>query len=553
MRTIVEKTKPNAQDILGLLERMEYLLTNDFAAALELSTQLIDLAENQPDLISRAKAYTFVGIAYFRGAHFEQAKNIYEQGVALARSLKETSLEARCLNGLGLVYYQLGEYNTAIQYQLENLKIVQENADHEGRIRALINIGVLHDQLEQAEKALDYHQEALALAKTQGLLRYECICAINVAGYYHDKKEFDTAIRLYQITLTKIQASSERALEGSLLLNLAKAYLEAEDFSNAHTISQQALPTTQASGDRENECETFIVRGRIELKLGQHEAANYHFISALNLAQEIEVKRHIFNSHRYLSESYEEQGNYPQALTHARMFHKLEREVHSEEVARKTQFLTTKAEAERFKHEAEIERLRNVELALLNRELEDVREKLVFQAEHDSLTGLPNRSVFEQRLQRATLIADGNKQQFAVLFIDLDKFKMVNDSLGHDVGDELLIHVAARLKNCVRRGDLIARMGGDEFTVLIENIISEDLIYKIAQKILSVLNSPYELLHKELHITASIGIAIYPQDGMDAMTLKKSADIAMYHVKYQGKNGYKRYDPSLEQRVLANP
>jgi diguanylate cyclase (GGDEF)-like protein len=406
--------------------------------------------------------------------------------------------------------------------------------------------------LEQADKALDYHQEALALAKTQGLLRYECICAINVAGYYHDKKAFGTAIRLYQSTLKKIKTSSERALEGSLLLNLAKAYLEAEDLSNAYTISLQALPTTQASGDRENECEAYIVLGRIELKLGQLEAAKLHFMKALALANEIEVKRHIFTSHRYLSECYEEQEDFPQALKHARMYHQLEREVHSEEVARKTQFLTTKAEAERFKHEAEIERLRNVELALLNRELEDVREKLVFQAEHDSLTGLPNRSVFEQRLQRATLIADGRNHQFAVLFIDLDKFKMVNDSLGHDVGDELLIHVAARLKNCVRRVDLIARMGGDEFTVLIENLSSEDLAFKIAQKILSVLNSPYELLHKELHITASIGIAIYPQDGIDAMTLKKSADIAMYHVKYQGKNGYKRYEPSLEQKVLAN-
>ncbi|MCA9838610.1 MAG: GGDEF domain-containing protein [Trueperaceae bacterium] len=550
---MLELTKPimSTLEFSQKLDRLEFLLTNDFAAALELAERILESVEKQEPKALQAKAYMFTGIAQFRAAQYKAAEQSYEMGLALAEASGNLSIEARCLNGLGLVYYQLGDYNTAISYQLKNLQVVQENDDQEGRIRALINIGVLHDQLEQTDKALGYHQEALSLAQKQNLLRYECICAINVAGYHHDKKAFSTAITLYRETLEKIQSSSEQALEGSLLLNLAKAYLEAGLLEEAQSTNFKALPTNQAAGDRENETETLLIQGRIELELGSLDTSRDYLLRALVMAETIEVKRHQYEAHRYLSRCYEMQKDFKAALYHERCYHQLEREVHNEEVSRKTEFLISKAEAERFRHEAEIERLRNVELAVLNKELEEAREKLVFQAEHDSLTGLANRSVFENRLQRATRSSQLNSSMLAVLFIDLDKFKTVNDTLGHDVGDELLIHVAARLKNAVRRGDLIARMGGDEFTILIENLVSPVVSHRVAQKILAVLNAPYELQKQEIYVTASIGIAIYPNDGLDAMSLKKNADIAMYHVKYQGKNGFQRYNPGLNQQVLT--
>lgn len=552
MQDMLVRQDNRAGQIDMLLRQMEDLLANDYASALELGKSLIRLAETQKDPYYLAKTYTFVGIAYFRAANYTEASRLYELGLKKARVIADPSLEARCLNGLGLVYYQLGDYSTAIGYQLENLKVVQDNADHEGRIRALINIGLLHDQLDQADKALDYHEQALALAKVQNSLRYQCISSINVAGYYHDQHAYDKAIELYRETLKKIEESSEQALQGSLLLNLAKSLLEAGYVSEALEINAQALPVNQALGDRENECEVHLTQARLELSQKRFVAAEGSLNLALKLAQEIGVKRHIYEAHRFLSECFEAKQELAQALYHARCYHQLERQVHTEEVARKTKFLTSKAEAEKFKHEAEIERLRNVELALLNAELEQTKAKLLFQAEHDSLTGLANRALFEQRLQQATRTAQLSAKLFAVLFIDLDKFKTVNDSLGHDVGDELLIHVASRLKNCVRSSDLIARMGGDEFTILVEHLDNATVAQNIARKILAVLNSPFELVKQELYITASIGIALYPQDGMDASSLKKSADIAMYHVKYKGKNAFQMYQPSLMREVLES-
>lgn len=215
----------------------------------------------------------------------------------------------------------------------------------------------------------------------------------------------------------------------------------------------------------------------------------------------------------------------------------------SEDIERKTRFLSSQAEAEKFKHEAEIERLKNVELVSVNRELEQTKEALTYQAEHDHLTGLANRALFEQSLQQTIKDSELKSGQFAVLYLDLDGFKKINDTLGHDVGDQLLIEVATRLKNSVRMNDLVARMGGDEFTVLLNHIRELENVELLANIILASLKRPFELslAPQPIAISASIGIAMYPRDGQDATELKKRADIAMYNVKYSGKNGLQMY------------
>lgn len=166
-------------------------------------------------------------------------------------------------------------------------------------------------------------------------------------------------------------------------------------------------------------------------------------------------------------------------------------------------------------------------------------------AYHDSLTTLPNRSLFSTLLGQEIQQANRYSRKLSVLFLDLDHFKQINDTLGHEAGDQLLQEVANRLKTCLRSSDVVARLGGDEFVVLLPELHEDKYAATVAQKILSATARPFLLRGEESHVTASIGVSIYPQDGQDEQALIKNADAAMYQAKQEGKNNYKFYSAKL--------
>jgi diguanylate cyclase (GGDEF)-like protein len=193
-------------------------------------------------------------------------------------------------------------------------------------------------------------------------------------------------------------------------------------------------------------------------------------------------------------------------------------------------------------------------MAVMQRRVEAM---LQHQASHDRLTGLPNRMLFDERLSLALAHTHRYGEILAVVFLDLDNFKTINDTLGHAVGDRLLQIVAERLRGCLRPEDVLARWGGDEFTLLLFPIGNAEDTAKIATKILDTLNAPLKLEGQELHIKASLGIALAPYDGEDAETLLKNADAAMYRAKQQGRNNYQLYTSAIgtkaqERLVLEN-
>jgi diguanylate cyclase (GGDEF)-like protein/PAS domain S-box-containing protein len=176
-------------------------------------------------------------------------------------------------------------------------------------------------------------------------------------------------------------------------------------------------------------------------------------------------------------------------------------------------------------------------------------ERIQFLAFHDVLTGLPNRALFRDRLQLARLRAGRTGGRLGVLFLDLDRFKNVNDSLGHEAGDELLRAVVVRLQECIRRDDTISRQGGDEFLILLGQIARPEKAGEIAAKIINEFARPFLVHGTEVHITPSIGIAIYPEDGDDADVLVKNADAAMYFAKERGRNNFQYFVAELNRRV----
>jgi diguanylate cyclase (GGDEF)-like protein/PAS domain S-box-containing protein len=173
------------------------------------------------------------------------------------------------------------------------------------------------------------------------------------------------------------------------------------------------------------------------------------------------------------------------------------------------------------------------------------QETIRYQAFHDNLTGLPNRKLFNDRLVQTIKIAERQQQQLAVLFLDLDRFKNINDTLGHGVGDKLLKETAQRLSKSVRSEDTVARLGGDEFIILLAEIKSSQDAVKVARKILKSFRPSFIIDDNELHITTSIGIALYPADGNDAATLTKHADTALYRAKEAGRNNYQLYNKTM--------
>lgn len=175
------------------------------------------------------------------------------------------------------------------------------------------------------------------------------------------------------------------------------------------------------------------------------------------------------------------------------------------------------------------------------------------QAHHDGLTGLANRVQFDRHLAAKLSEAERSQECFAVLFVDLDHFKQVNDTLGHSVGDALLRQVVDRLQSCSRHQDLIARWGGDEFTLILSDLLQAEDSVALAQRIWEALQFPFEIDGHCLQVTASIGIAFYPEDGVSANDLLNHADRALYQAKYQGRNGYARFTAVEKSVLLSDP
>jgi diguanylate cyclase len=176
--------------------------------------------------------------------------------------------------------------------------------------------------------------------------------------------------------------------------------------------------------------------------------------------------------------------------------------------------------------------------------------RMSYLAEHDSLTDLPNRMLLNDRLNRAIVLAQRHRQRLAVLFLDVDRFKHINDSVGHVIGDRLLQSLAQRLLSCVRNSDTVSRQGGDEFVILLSEMMHTADAALIADKLLLALSEPHRIDHHNLEITVSIGIATYPHDGTDAETLLKRADFAMYHAKDSGRNNYRFFEPKMNVRAV---
>lgn len=206
------------------------------------------------------------------------------------------------------------------------------------------------------------------------------------------------------------------------------------------------------------------------------------------------------------------------------------------ELAEQINSIAVQNDAREFRLELMIEDLLAAQAALVS-------------AKHDALTGLPNRGLFHELLDQACADARRTGQTLALMFVDLDKFKHVNDTMGHDAGDELLIQVSQRLRSCVREGDILARLGGDEFTVVLCQLADQATGIRIAERIVADLKTSFALSMGRADIGGSVGMSYFPNDAMQPLSLLKNADVAMYQAKEAGRNTYRLYRPGMASAV----
>jgi len=211
--------------------------------------------------------------------------------------------------------------------------------------------------------------------------------------------------------------------------------------------------------------------------------------------------------------------------------------------------LAVKAGAQDFLFKGKLDRELLIRSMQYSIERKRYQEQLEHQANYDVLTGLPNRNLLQDRLKRA-VFAQRDARPIAVVFIDLDHFKFINDSLGHTQGDKLLAIIAERLASIVREGDTVARLGGDEFVLVLNDQNKEDVIFRAMQRVLNKVSEPMTIDGQELYITCSAGVSLYPADAPDVETLLKNADVAMYRAKEHGRNNFQFYTPEMND--LAN-
>jgi len=175
------------------------------------------------------------------------------------------------------------------------------------------------------------------------------------------------------------------------------------------------------------------------------------------------------------------------------------------------------------------------------------QERIRHLAHHDELTGLPNRNLFRDRAQQAMSQADRSRRRVGLMFLDLDRFKHINDSLGHHIGDKLLQQMAIRLSSAVRQSDTVARLGGDEFVIVLPEVRDIQDLTPLANKLLEIISAPVQLEGNELHVSGSVGISVFPDDGTDLDTLMRNADTAMYHAKENGRNNFQYFTPRMNE------
>ncbi|GGR83132.1 putative bifunctional diguanylate cyclase/phosphodiesterase [Deinococcus sedimenti] len=505
---------------------------------------LLRAALDGGDTRAVATAHLMLGGCALYTGQLPSVKAELSTALALSQDLGDPRLIARCLNGLGLYHDRAGEYDHALQSFLDSLRYTQAVGDDAGSFRALNNLASLHADTGNLAQARAFHERSVQLAEVMQSPIMLAAAMTHLVVIHSRQGHPQRVLDLADEHLNLIERVGPPRWVSTVLECVSRALLRTNRPDEALRVALTDLDAARTRHDDEGISRLACAAAQVYLTQGRPQDAAPLLAQSLELSRRLGSRPVQILALEGLSALHEQTGNHTQALRYAREHHALEREVHEREVDARSQLLTAEIRLELLNRETEIERLRNVELAQANQQLRVTQQDLLHRATHDPLTGVANRAHFNH-LTADTLSSLQPGELAALIFIDLDRFKAVNDTLGHPAGDTLLQHLARRLQLAVRTTDVVGRMGGDEFTVLLRRVAARTDAMLVAEKLATVVNQPFDLGGHEVTLTASIGCAVAPQDGMDGDTLQQHADTAMYRAKRTGGNRVLRFETDM--------
>lgn len=519
----------------------------------------------------------------------ERAALLYEQAVARARLYRDQETLADALNGMAKLAHKKGESNAAIFHLQEAREIRRLLGDVRGEAGLLSNIGSLYTDLGSFNTALDFLLQAETLAGQQGDVLSAGI-ATNLARVYDNLDEVQSAQDQYQKALKIVQEAGHRMGEAILSTNygefqlrrgnlpraeellgsalditarkgmvaaealrhLGVLYRQRENIDAALLAFHEAINLARSSGAIDSLIEVLISEAETHLGQGHLTLARDVLFEAEELARGSNRQRTLSRILQLTSQAMEQDGQVQTALNTAREAHQLEAQVLKAEAEQRTRQLATQHELERARTELDQQRHRyeteRQAKEKMERESFERMKELERKALYDALTGLPNRLLLADRFRVALEHASKSGTRLALGVLDLNKFKGINDNLGHHVGDELLIEVARRLEPILRTEDTVARTGGDEFVFLIRSVADSSAVLAVARRIMQAFEPMFHLYQHHLHVSPSVGFAVFPEDALTYQDLFEKADKAMYEAKTRG-SGFELHGMQSSDRL----
>jgi diguanylate cyclase (GGDEF)-like protein len=511
-----------------------YFRLSDYKKALELGQEALLLFEKLWDDVGKQRVLNTIGIVYAESGDLMGAIKTFLQVQKLCHTLGDLKAEADALNNLAIVYGYVGDHTSSLESYMQSLSLAGQIGSRQAEMKALLNIATLYLDQAKPSEALEYLQQCLLLRSKEDPHTY-ALALSNFARAYAALEEYPQAL-VYGLEGLALMEQLEDLASASYVLDaLGHIYVQLGDFTAARAHLERSLHVKCQVGDPKGQAETKLLLAKLfELQDAKDEALKV-LHDALQIASEIGASTEIYKSHQSLAHLYESKGDYEQAFWHLEQYIKVKEKLSNDVSAQRLQSLQIKFETEQTEKEKEIYRLQNVELAHMNTELKRLSDSLAQQANEDALTGLFNRRRLEQEFEKEFSRARRVEGKLTVMICDIDNFKQVNDRFSHQVGDQVLIRVAAILKTSIRAIDVVARYGGEEFVALFPDTATPDAFY-IANRLREAIEkSPWHEIHPELRVTLSLGLCDDTAVA-DGYAMIRQADDKLYEAKRSGKN-----------------
>ena len=514
----------------------------DFKLALDDASAAHSLFETLGDLEGSQRALNTIGIIHGQTGNLTGALETFLKAHKLCEQLQDDESTANALNNLAIIYNSIGDYASALDYYLRSLNLYRRLDNGKGELRALQNVGNVYIELGRFKDALEHYLKGLALESAKDDKHIYALTLLNIGRAYHRLSDIPQALNYLHKGTEKLEEIDAIADLSYALDELGAVYRAQGEVDKAKLYHERSLAIRQEVGDLKGESETHLHMGKLYFQEGSYEDALHSLKNALEQATKVGTKASVYRAHQQIARVYQERGDYLAAYHHLEDYTETREALFDEQFDQRFNALRVSFEVEQKEREKEIYRLRSVELAKANEELKHLHEaleekslELERQASQDALTQLYNRRYFDLKLSAAFENARKKGDKLSVMIGDIDNFKSVNDTFSHQIGDEVLIHVAHLIKTNVRDNDIVARYGGEEFVLLLPHSSVADA-YTVCERVRTMIqDSPWHEIHPELSVTMSMGICddLTVENG-EKMVAK--ADNKLYEAKRNGKN-----------------